>query len=54
MATKTNSKPSQTPEMELFPQVVTGFETNSESCQTCKVELKIITIISAKTTILDV
>ena len=25
MATKANSKPSQTSEMELFPQVVTGF-----------------------------
>ena len=25
MATKANSKPCQTSEMELFPQVVTGF-----------------------------
>ena len=39
MATKTNSKPYQTSEMDSFLQVVTGFRGTSESCQTTKLEL---------------
>ena len=30
---KMNSRPCQTSEMELFPQVFSGFTRNSESCQ---------------------
>ena len=34
-----SSKSCQTSEIELFPQVITGFRGESESCQTSKMEL---------------
>ena len=39
MATKASSKPCQTPEMELFLQIATGFRGESKSCQTSKMKL---------------
>ena len=36
---KANSKPCQTSEMKLFPQVAMASGANSESCQTSKREL---------------
>ena len=37
--TKVSSKPCQTYEMELFPQVLLASEENSESCQTSEMKL---------------
>ena len=39
MATKSNSKPCQASEIELFPQVGTDFRGELESCQTSKMKL---------------
>ena len=39
MATKANSKPCQTSEMELFPKLLPAPEANSEFCQTFMMEL---------------
>ena len=39
MATKANSKPCQTSETDLFPQVVTGFMGEIRTCQNSKMEL---------------
>ena len=59
--TKVNSKPSQTAEMELFPQVVTSFRDELRMLSTSKMKLfakiveneKLFTIF-AKSSILDV
>ena len=39
MATKASLKSCQTPQMELFLQIATGFRGESKSCQTSKMEL---------------
>ena len=39
MATKANSKPCQTSETDLFPQVVTGFMGEIRNCQNSKIKL---------------
>ena len=59
--TKVNSKPSQTSEMGLFPQVVTSFRGKLRILSTSKMELfaKIVKnekpfTISSKTSILDI
>ena len=49
MTKKTNSKPCQTSEIGLFRQLLTGTETNSESCQAFTMErLFLLTMINLK------